>query len=427
MKSAICFTLTLVCSCPYLLSGESVLASEWTRFRGPNGTGVASGDDIPSEFTEADFSFKTKLPGNSGCSSPVIWGDRLFVMSADSSDASRHVVCLNAVTGKQLWTKSFESTPHHQHTRSTYASCTPTVDQQHVYVAWATPEQTVLKAFDHDGNEAWTRDLGTWQSQHGFGTSPIVYKGMVILHNSQQADKLDPGQTPGLSRMTAFNGKTGDTKWSTELTSRNVCYSIPMIRQGDDGRDEVVCSSTGNGIFALDAMTGEKRWEHNDGLFRMRTVASPIEAGGLIFGSNGSGGYSSNYIVAVKPGEDASLAYSLKNSSKLKAPYVPCLINDGDLVFALYDKGFATCFDAKSGDIFWTVRTGAAFSGSPIRIGDRLFAISEDGTVWVIAAADEYKLIAKNSLGEDSKATPAVANGRLYLRTDSHVICVGGK
>lgn len=408
----------LVCDVP-------VMASEWTRFRGPNGTGVVGEVPIPSEFTEADFSFRTRLPGDSGCSSPVVWGDRLFVMSANSEDATRYVVCLHAITGKEIWSKSFASSPHHLHSRSTYASCTPAVDENHVYVAWATPEQTLLKAFDHDGGEVWTRDLGTWQSQHGFGTSPIVHRGKVILHNSQQADKLDPGETPGVSRMTAFDAMTGKTEWSTELKSRNVCYSIPMVREGEDGREELVCSSTGNGIFALDAQTGKKRWEHNDGLFRMRTVASPIEAGGLIFGSNGSGGYSSNYIVAVKPGQNASLAYTLKNSSKVKAPYVPCLINDGDLVFALYDKGFATCFDAKSGDIHWVVRTGAAFSGSPIRVGDRIFAIDEEGVVWVIAADDEYRLIAKNPLGEASKATPAVANDRMYLRTDTHVICVG--
>lgn len=347
-------------------------------------------------------------------------------MSADSSNATRYVVCLHAVSGKQLWAKSYESTSHHLHSRSTYASCTPAVDGQHVYAAWATPEQVLLKAFDHDGNEVWTRDLGTWQSQHGFGTSPIIYKDTVILHNSQQADKLDPGQKAGISMMMAFDSRTGETRWATKLMSRNVCYSLPFVRSGDDGRDELVCSSTGNGVFALDAGTGEKRWEHNDGLFKMRTVSSPIEAGGLIFGSNGSGGYSSNYIVAVKPGADGGLVYSLKNSSKLKAPYVPCLISDGDLVFALYDKGFASCFDAKSGEIHWTVRTGAAFSGSPIRVGDRLFAISEDGVVWVIAAADEYKVLGKSSLGEDSKATPAVANGRIYLRTDTHVICVGG-
>lgn len=423
MNSILKFLAAVVVGCLFV---TYVQADEWNRFRGPNGTGVGNGDAIPSKFSEADFVFKAKLPGDSGCSSPVVSGDKVFVMSADSTNATRYVVCLHAITGKVIWQLEFASTPHPLHSRSTYASCTPAVDKRHVYVAWATPEQTLLKAFTHDGTEVWSRDLGTWQSQHGFGTSPIVHNGMVILHNSQQADKLNPGEAPGVSRMTAFDATTGKTKWSTELKSKNVCYSIPFVRTAADGKAELVCSSTGDGIFALDAESGKPTWSVNDGLFRMRTVASPIEAGGLIFGSNGSGGYSSNFVVAVKPGEGAGKAYQLKNGRDFKAPYVPCLINDGSLVFALYDKGFATCFDAVTGKTLWIERTGAAFSGSPIRLGDRIFCIAEDGTVWVIAASDEYKVLAKNSLGEDSKATPAVVNGRMYLRTDTHMICVGG-
>jgi len=418
------FVASICLCCSQFVSG---FAGEWTRFRGPNGTGEGSGDAIPTEFTEADFAFKVKLPGDSGCSSPVVWGDKVFLLSASSDDASRYLVCLDATSGKEIWQKKFESTPHHLHTRSSYASCTPAVDDQRVYVAWSTPEETLLKAFQHDGTEAWSVDLGTWQSQHGFGTSPIVYKDLVILHNSQQADKLKDGQKPGESFMMAFDRATGDEKWRTPLTSKNVCYSVPFIRQGDDGKEELVCSSTGDGIFALDPLTGKRRWAINDSLFSMRVVGSPIEAGGLIFGSTGSGGYSSNYIVAVHPGSDAKLAYKVPNSSKFKAPYVPCMIADGDLVFCMYDKGFASCIDAKSGDVRWVQRTGAALSSSPIKVGDRIFCVAEDGVVWVVAAADEYRLLGKSELGEGSYATPAVANDRMYFRTDTHLICVGGK
>ncbi len=404
-------------------------AGEWTRFRGPNGTGVGSGDSIPVEFTEADFNFKAKLPGGSGCSSPVVWDDKVFVLSANADDATRYVCCFDANSGDEVWQKEFKSEPHHLHTRSSYASCTPAVDEERVYVAWSTPKETLFKAFNHDGSEAWTQDLGTWQSQHGFGASPIVYKDMVILHNSQQGEKLDEGQQPGKSFMMAFDRKTGEEKWRTELVSKNVCYSVPFIHQSEDGgTDELICCGTGNGIYSLDPMTGKQNWAVNDGLFKMRTVGSPIEAGGLIFGSNGSGAYSSNYIVAVQPGSSAKLAYKLANSGRFKAPYVPGLIADGDLVYCLYDRGYASCLNAKTGDVLWIERTNAAFSGSPVRIDDRIYCIDEEGVVWVIAASpNSYKLLAKNDLGEESRATPAVANGRMYLRTNSHLISVGGK
>ncbi|MEO2018347.1 MAG: PQQ-binding-like beta-propeller repeat protein, partial [Fuerstiella sp.] len=213
-------------------------ASEWSRFRGPNGTGIGSGDSIPVEFTEKDFNFKTKLPGGSGCGSPVVWGDKVFLLSADPADATRYMVCVHATSGEILWQKEFKSEAHHLHTRSSFASCTPAADEERVYVAWSTPQETLFKAFNHDGTEAWSIDLGTWQSQHGFGTSPIIYKDMVILHNSQQANQLDEGQKPGKSRMMAFDRRTGKEKWTTELVSINVCYSVPFIHQSADGTDE---------------------------------------------------------------------------------------------------------------------------------------------------------------------------------------------
>ncbi len=421
-------TLLTLSFVSFLLQVQSTNAEEWTRFRGPNGTGVATADSIPVEFTESDFNFKVELPGGSGCSSPVVWDKKVFVLSADPKDATRYVVCLDAENGKTVWQKEFKSEPHHLHTRSSYASCTPAVDEEHVYVAWSTPKETLFKAFNHDGTEAWSLDLGTWQSQHGFGASPIVYKDLVILHDSQQADKLNEGEKPGDSFMLAFDRRTGKEKWRTKLISTNVCYSVPFIRTPTDGgADELICSSTGNGIFSLDPVTGKENWAVNDGLFSMRTVASPIEAGGLIFGSTGSGGYSSNYIVAVKPGKDAEVAYKIANGSTFKAPYVPCLVADGDLVFCMYDRGFASCIDAKTGSVQWIERTGAALSGSPIRVNDRIYCVDEDGTVWVFAASTTYKLLGKSALGEQCMSTPAVANGRMYIRTNSHMISVGGK
>ena len=180
-------------------------------------------------------------------------------------------------------------------------------------------------------------------------------------------------------------------------------------------------------MFSLDPLTGKENWVVNDELFSMRTVASPVEAGGLIFSSTGSGSYSGNYIVAVKPGRNAKLMYKIANSSRFKAPYVPCLISHGNLLFCLYDRGFASCIDAATGDIKWTERTNAEFSGSPVRIDNRIYCVDEYGVVWVFAASAEYRLLAKNDLGGECRSTPAVAHGRLYVRTYSHLISICGK
>lgn len=404
---------------------DPISGQEWTRFRGPNGTGFSSATTIPVEWTDADLSWKTELPGL-GNSSPVVWGDRVFVLSADPDDATRYVLCLSATTGRELWRQKFASSKHRLHVRSSYASSTPAVDEKHVYVAWSTPEKVTFKAFFHDGREAWDLDLGRWQSQHGFGTSPIVYRDMVILHNSQQANQLEKDETPGDSFMMAFDRHTGRELWRTPLVSMNVCYSVPFIYQPPGGGpDELICISTGNGMFSLDPNSGSQNWALNDGLFSMRTVSSPIEAAGLIFGGNGSGQYSGNYIVAVRPGTSARLEYKLKNSSEFKAPYVPGLIAMNDMVFCLYDRGFASCIDAATGKIHWTERTGADFSGSPVRVNDKIYCIDEAGVVWVLAASKTYQLLAKNPLGEPSRSTPAVSGGRMFLRTESHLTAVG--
>ena len=279
-----------------LIVPVDLVAQEWTRFRGPNGGGVSDATSIPVDFDRDDYNWVAELPGI-GHSSPVIWGDRIFLMSANPETAKRYVLCISAESGDILWTREFDSDHHHLHGRNSFASGTPAVDEERLYVAWSDPSQVRLMAFDHDGNDVWERNLGTWVSQHGFGTSPIVYQDKLILFNSQQKDRVE-GVPPGDSHMMAFDRESGDTRWSTPMNATRVCYSVPCIYQNEQGEDELIGCNTGNGIFSIDPDNGEMNWQID--LFRMRTVASPYIAGGLVFGSNGSGG-GGNYIVGVKP------------------------------------------------------------------------------------------------------------------------------
>ncbi len=395
-------------------------AQEWTRFRGPNGTGQSSAKSIPVTWTEADYNWKLKLPGK-GNSSPVLWGDKLFLLSADPADATRYVVCIDVKLGQIAWSREYPSSPHHLHPRNTFASSTPAVDAQHVYVAWSTPQQTVLRALDHAGNEVWTKDLGTWVSQHGFGTSPMLYGDLVILFNSQQALELDPGEKPGESYLMAFDRATGNEVWRSPSVGTRVCYTVPCIYEPPGGKPQLVCYSTGDGMFAVDPVDGKRLWTVAD-LFDKRTVSSPVIAGGLIFGSCGSGG-GGNYVVAVRPGVDGQRVYQVDG----QVPYVPTPVAHGDLLFLFGDKGIVTCVDARTGAKHWQERLNTAFSGSPVCVGDRLYCMDEKGEVVVLAASSEFKELARNPLGEPTRATPAVAGGRIYFRTDSHLISLGGE
>lgn len=399
-----------------LMSG--VWAQEWTRFRGPNGSGIGHAINVPAEWTEADYNWRVQLPGI-GHSSPVIWGQRLFVLSADPEDATRYVLCLNTDTGEEIWRRDFASNSHPIHARNSFASPTPAVDQDHVYVAWSTPDQTSFMALDHDGKPVWNLELGPFASQHGFGTSPMVFNDLVILCVQQRKPDDDGPRIPS-SFILAVDRKTGETRWRTTRMSEVVSYSVPCIYEPEGGKPELIGLSTADGVFSLDPENGEENWSVD--ALSMRTVSSPIIEDGLIFGSTGSGG-GGNYVVAVQPGQDPALAYEIKK----QAPYVPCPVAQNGLLFLWFDKGVVSCVRAATGKQVWQRRVGGNYSGSPVIVDGRLYCIDEDGVVVVLAAGEQFQLLGRNPLGESSRSTPAVANNRMYLRTDSHLVSIGGK
>ena len=177
-------------------------AQEWTRFRGPNGTGISDATTIPATWTDDDYHWKIDLPGI-GHASPVIWGNKIFLLSADPETVTRTVLCLDAADGHTIWSRSYPSSKHVKHQLNSFASATPAVDAERVYVAWSTPDEYTFVAFDHDGNEQWKLNLGPYISQHSCGTSPIVYEDLVILGNDQDGD----------SSLVAVERTTGSIRW----------------------------------------------------------------------------------------------------------------------------------------------------------------------------------------------------------------------
>ena len=406
-------TLRTLISCLFVLISSVSHAQEWTRFRGPNGSGVTEAKGIPAKVTPADYKWRVELPG-AGHSQPVLWGDRIFVSSAPKEGGKRILSCHRVSDGGELWAKEFESSEYHNHRLNNFASSTPVVDAERVYVAFAHPKSGFIVCLDHDGKLKWERDLGRFASQHGFGMSPMLHGEVLVMPYEQ----LEEG-----SFVFAFDKKTGAPVWKTERPSRRSAYGTPCVLKDGKGKEQLVLTSGANGVYALNPTDGKVLWGAD--VFDKRSVSSPILAGGLIFGTCGSGG-GGNYLVAVRPGGAGDVtATHVQYRIRQSMPYVPTGIAHGGRLYLWSDKGVVTCVKPESGDVIWKERVDGAFSGSPIWADGKLYCMSHDGELVVIAAADKFKLLGRSDLGELSRSTPAVAGGQMYLRTESHLIAIG--
>jgi outer membrane protein assembly factor BamB len=418
----------IICSWAY--AGED----DWSRFRGPNGSGISNAKTVPVRWTEKDYNWKIELPAP-GNSSPVIWENRVFVTCGDRATALRTLLCLDAATGRTLWRHKEPSETYKQHADNGYATATPVVDADGVVITWTTPKAVMLLALDLNGGEVWRRDLGPLVSLHGSGASPIIYQGMVVLFNDQEdmghsfgpkAKKQDEPKPVGRSFLVALDRKTGKTRWQTETKTWLAAYSTPCVYRAEGGREELIFSNTAQGIMGVDPATGRINWEIGPP-FLDRAVISPVVAPGLVIAGHGVG-MSGVRCLAVRPGSreqgtPPTLAYVETKS----LPMTPTpLVKDGRL-YLWSDGGVASCLRVADGELVWRERVGGVFYSSPVWVNGRLYNVSKKGEVVVLAAADKFEVLSRVPLGEPSLATPAVSGGVMYLRTNSHLFSLGGE
>ena len=404
-------------------------AQDWTRFRGPNGSGISTATNFPLKWTADDYNWQIDLPVM-GSSSPVLWGKRLYLMGDHSDGRQRSVLCINADSGRILWRRDYPVKRHgFLHWDNDFTSATPCVDEHGVILVWSSPEQLQVTALSLDGEKMWQRELGPYKGLHGSSNSPILAGGMVVLANDQMDPKrfdwyLPKGTNmdPGKSFLIALDRKTGKTRWKVDRRSELAGYATPCIRRSG-GRTEVVFSSTAHGITAVDLKSGRISWEI-DGIWDNRTVSSPQLFGDLVFGSFGKG-LSGQRLVAVRPEKPGSRKGELVYDIRKSVPLVPSFVVKDGLLYLWTDSGIVTCVDAATGKEHWRERVGGEFYSSPIWIEGRLYCISKYGQIVVLAASKKFEVLARMELDEKTFATPAVANGVMYLRTQSRLYSVG--
>lgn len=393
------------------LSGRSAADdATWPRFRGENGEGRSALRGVPTMWTERDYEWTRQLPGK-GHSSPVVWKERLFV-TCGHEDGKRTLLCLSALTGEELWSQTMTLGANHLHLKNSYASGTPAVDGERVYAAFADDLHYVVNAFTLEGEPVWSKDLGSYDSQHGQGVSPIVHEDLVIVPNDQNAP----------SAIVALNRRTGEVVWSTtDRPYREASYSTPMVLTRPGRAPELVCLSGAAGLTGIDLETGRLLW--SSGEMPLRTVASPVYGQGVVIGLCGQGG-NGKYLAAVEPGAAEGGAAHIRYERDRELPYVPTPIVDGEHLFLWMDNGVVACVRMATGETLNTVRVGGKYSGSPVLIDGKLYCISESGEILVVTATPELTVLGRNPLGDESYSTPAVANGRVYFRGFHTLVCL---
>jgi outer membrane protein assembly factor BamB len=393
--------------------------TDWPSLRGVDGMGRAAGT-LPNTWSDSDYAWRLPL-GSRDVGSVVVANDRVMFLAFDSKASSLTLQAVALESGKLLWKKPFSIGQYHLHARNSYAASTPTVSGDRVYISYADDNHTWLRCLTLDGDEVWERDFGPWQSDHGFGTSPAVIDSLVVLYDSQQAEELPAGKTASHERMIAVDALTGADRWITPLKATRTNYGLSRAYRTPEGKTQIINAGTGNGVFGIDAETGKLLWELP--VFDKRVVSSPMVIGDRVIAACGSGG-GGNSIVAVKIPGPQSGAPELLYRVERAAPYVPTSAVDGDHLMMVSDNGIASRVKLANGDVVWSERLGGNYGSSPIIIGDKMLAISLDGTASILQCGDEFKKLGEVALGGSVGASPAFANGRLLLRVDDELRCL---
>jgi outer membrane protein assembly factor BamB len=432
---ALSLLIPILMTTPILTAGAS--SDNWPGFRGPGSLGIAEDPNLPDRWsTTENVAWKTEIPGE-GWSSPAVWGDSIFVTavmgSAEAekpkkglyfggerkapSDVHRWMVyCVDFKTGKIRWQQEVKKGPPESshHLKNTYASETPVTDGERVYAYFGN---VGVFCFDMKGKLLWSKSWGPFKTRFGWGTaaSPVLYKDRLYIVNDNDEQSF----------IVALNKKTGDQVWRVERKEGSN-WATPYVWE-NGLRTEIITPGTGR-VRSYD-LDGKLLWEFSG----MSSIAipTPFSQHGLVYIASGYVGDQNRPVYAVRPGAsgDITLKPGETRSQYIAwylpqgGPYNPSPLVYGDYYYTLYDRGFFTCHDARTGaEVYPKVRIDPgvnAFTSSPWANNGKIFCLSEDGDTFVIQAGPQFKVLGKNSLDEMCMASPAIVRGSLIIRTAS--------
>lgn len=433
------FLITLTC---LLALNSSAGAANWPQWRGPAGQGISVEKNLPTTWTSTkNIKWKTPIEGR-GHSSPIVWGKKIFLTTAldgaavpgrtpgvthklaDGTDFVHpdavgadlthtfKVICLDRETGKILWERVAYEGPVHdsRHKRASFASSTPATDGKYVFAYFGSEG---LYAYDVNGKQLWKQDLGKLGTASvGYGVSPILYGNLVIM----QCDESGMN-----SFIAAFDKKTGKEVWRAKRKV-DVTWSTPVLVQA--GKRTELVASAAEAIISYDPLSGKELWRHKG--LESNAVNTPVVSNDLIVVTSG---YPQKIALALRGGGNGDVTGSsqLVWSYNKGTAYVPSPILYGDYVYLMAGNGTLTCLDAKTGKVAYEgarVPKSILFTASPVAYEGKVLITSEEGETYVVKAGPKHEIIGTNSVGEPVFASPAIADGKIFIRGVNNLFAI---
>jgi outer membrane protein assembly factor BamB len=398
-------------------------AENWPGWRGPRGDGTSQEKELPLTWSATEnVRWKTPIPGK-GHSSPIVWGDRVFVTTCIEDKGERVLLCLDRRDGKVLWQRVVLKAPlEKKHRLNSYASATPVSDGKHVWVAFLDYPDAQIACYDFDGKKAWMRSPGKLLSVHGFCSSPILHKDLVILNGDQDAKAY----------IVALDKQTGAERWRIDRPNRTRSYCTPILIHAKNKPDVTQLVLSGSKcVTGYDADNGKLLW-----IVRGPTeqyVASLVFLDDVLFLTTG---FPEFHLMGISPEGEGDITDSkyvrwhvphkinrLNHNSG--ASYVPSPIAANGHFYVCSDTGFLSCLKTQTGERLWKEKLARHVSASPVLADGHLYFVDDDGTTYVLKADAQFTVLHKNKLGEECYASPAVSQGRIFIRTLENLYCIG--
>jgi outer membrane protein assembly factor BamB len=424
-------TLGLACFASFFLGYIPESRSEyWPGWRGPRGDGTSIESNVPVRWDGIKgegVAWKAALPGV-GHSSPIVWRDQVFVTACDEESNERLLICLDRRNGNILWQSTvLKSILESKHQLNSFASGTPATDGESVFVSFLNSDGTeemaknvgqpriikvgnmVVCAYDMLGKQLWSQNLGRFSSAHGYCSSPIIFKDLLIVNGDHDGD----------SHVFALDRKTGEVVWKFPRVHQTRSYCTPIIREIGN-RTQMVMSGSKQ-VVSLDPNNGKLHW----------TVEGPTEqfVASMVFDGEKfylSAGFPDYYVMAIDPDGSGDVTKShVAWSSREAKCYVPSPVLAQGQLFVADDRGTLNCFDTKTGKRMWQDRLGGHNSASLVTANGLVYCIADEGILRVIRPNNKLDIVSENPLGENSFASPAISQGQIFIRGEKHLFAIG--